>query len=229
MQCTRFIWTSILSPHDCRCGPRIGWNSLWSLEPSQIPAPIYIILLPKIAWTLALEPFDMSLMSGPWCEPPKIHAQVTCTSECLRPMLIIIPSQKPYCQPATKLYNKLIFELSWTTSRSLTATRMSFKVWDYTDTELCRPYLTIWPYGHMACFHLVNWFGIYALQPHCEAQKALYVVKVTCTYGWGAIHGQKWAFQLPGSDDIWLVHIVSASPSCPGGINNELIYDRQFK
>ena len=93
---------------------RIGWNSLWSLEPSQIPAPIYIILLPKITWTLALEPFDMSLMSGPWCEPPKIHAQGTCTSECLCPMLIIIPSRKPYCQPATKLYNKLIFELSWT-------------------------------------------------------------------------------------------------------------------
>lgn len=160
MQCARFIWTSTLSPHDCRCGPRIGWNSLWSLEPSQIPAPIYIILLPKITWTLALEPFVMSLMSGPWCEPPKIHAQVTCTSECLRPMLIIIPSRKPYCQPATKLYNKLIFELSWTTSRSLTATRMSFKVWDYTDTELCKPYLTIWPYGLLSFGQLVRYIRL---------------------------------------------------------------------
>lgn len=168
----------------------------------------------------------MSLMSGPWCEPPKIHAQVTCTSECLRPMLIIIPSRKPYCQPATKLYN------NW----YLNYLELPAGLWlqlecpsRYGTTRTQNFANPIWPYGHMACFHLVNWFGIYALQPQCEAQKALYVVKVRCTYGWGAIHGQKWAFQLPGSEDIWLVHIVSASPSCPGGINNELIYDRQFK
>lgn len=117
------------------CGPRIGWNSLSSLEPSQIPAPI--LCYPHV------HPSEKHHL-------PKIHAQVTCTSECLRPMLIIIPSRKPYCQPATKLYNKSMIELSWTTNPARYGTTR-------TQNFALDP-------DHMACFHLVNWFSIYALQ-----------------------------------------------------------------